>query len=560
KNNMRYEIPPVPGWSHMKTYKAVIVGAGIAGLAAAKTLLDTGVRDFVILEAQDHAGGRINSVTLNGGWVEAGAQWIHGQNNEVWRLAHKYNLLSDITSSEGEGPYLREDGVEFQPSLVKEVQSVVERILEECEQYADENCMKTFPKSIGHHLKSKFEEYLNSCQDSQERRRMKEELYDWHTKFQVIDNSCSSLNKLSAKAWGTYLFSGGKDYVNFNGGYSSLVKNIVNELPANALHLNCPVNIVKWEEKLQVKENYKADSIIQTTNKERLLTNGYKLDALLEKIGHEDRRHSWDSPPVMVLCDNGTFYAADHIIVTCSLGCLKQKYKTMFDPQLPDSMIQAIEDMGFATINKIFLSYKKPWWDTGTKGFQLLWSKYNLCIPSREEKCSWTRDLTGFDVVYGQEAVLVGWVGGKGAELVEELTEEEVGEHCTTLLRQFTRNKNIPLPTRVIRSEWHKNKYVQGGYSHSTEKCDVSSAGPSDLIQPVYSQVYYNNIPSERKHPVVMLAGEAAHEHYFSTTHGAYETGQKQGRVILDYLKSQSMLPVVKKQPSLEYSLQQVQL
>ena len=51
----------------------------------------------------------------------------------------------------------------------------------------------------------------------------------------------------------------------------------------------------------------------------------------------------------------------------------------------------------------------------------------------------------------GQKGVLVGWVGGRGAELVEEVTEQEIGEHCTQLLRQFTRNKHIPLPVRVIR-------------------------------------------------------------------------------------------------------------
>jgi monoamine oxidase len=58
---------------------------------------------LVLYSAQDHPGGRISSVFHNGGWIEAGAQWIHGQNNEVWKLAHKYDLLSTVTSSEGEG-------------------------------------------------------------------------------------------------------------------------------------------------------------------------------------------------------------------------------------------------------------------------------------------------------------------------------------------------------------------------------------------------------------------------------------------------------------------------
>lgn len=63
------------------------------------------VKVFILVSysAQDHPGGRINSVFHNGRWIETGAQWIHGENNEVWKLADKYDLLSTVTSCEGEG-------------------------------------------------------------------------------------------------------------------------------------------------------------------------------------------------------------------------------------------------------------------------------------------------------------------------------------------------------------------------------------------------------------------------------------------------------------------------
>jgi hypothetical protein len=72
----------------------------------------------------------------------------------------------------------------FDPALVEEVCQVVTEILQECEQYADGYCaMETIPKSIGHHLKQKFEKYLDGClEDSKEQRCMKEELYDWHVR------------------------------------------------------------------------------------------------------------------------------------------------------------------------------------------------------------------------------------------------------------------------------------------------------------------------------------------------------------------------------------------
>ena len=46
---------------------------------------------------------------------------------------------------------------------------------------------------------------------------------------------------------------------------------------------------------------------------------------------------------------------------------------------------QAIEDMGYAAINKIFLDFKKPWWTADIKGFQLIWPKdSNAVVPHND--------------------------------------------------------------------------------------------------------------------------------------------------------------------------------
>ena len=61
------------------------------------------------------------------------------------------------------------------------------------------------------------------------------------------------------------------------------------------------------------------------------------------------------------------------------------------------------------------------------------------------------RDLSGFDVLPYQTGVLIGWVGSFGAQIVEDISEEEIGRQCTDTLRQFTRREDIPLPKRVVR-------------------------------------------------------------------------------------------------------------
>ena len=61
--------------NNVKNSKVLILGGGIAGITAARTLEVNGI-DFIILEAGKEIGGRIRSDSETG--VELGASWIHG--------------------------------------------------------------------------------------------------------------------------------------------------------------------------------------------------------------------------------------------------------------------------------------------------------------------------------------------------------------------------------------------------------------------------------------------------------------------------------------------------
>ncbi|GJD88328.1 Pseudooxynicotine oxidase [Methylobacterium hispanicum] len=66
----------------------IVVGAGAAGIAAARALAARGIA-VAVLEARDRVGGRAFTTTLRGHAVDLGAHWLHaGPINPLVRLGH----------------------------------------------------------------------------------------------------------------------------------------------------------------------------------------------------------------------------------------------------------------------------------------------------------------------------------------------------------------------------------------------------------------------------------------------------------------------------------------
>jgi monoamine oxidase len=71
--------------------EALIIGAGMAGLTAARALAESGVR-VLVLEAQDRIGGRIHTEHIADEAIELGAEFIHGRSPELWALIEEAGL------------------------------------------------------------------------------------------------------------------------------------------------------------------------------------------------------------------------------------------------------------------------------------------------------------------------------------------------------------------------------------------------------------------------------------------------------------------------------------
>ena len=65
-------------------FDVVVVGAGAAGIGAARRLASSGL-SFVMLEAKDRVGGRVHTLTgRSGAGIDLGAGWLHSADENPW--------------------------------------------------------------------------------------------------------------------------------------------------------------------------------------------------------------------------------------------------------------------------------------------------------------------------------------------------------------------------------------------------------------------------------------------------------------------------------------------
>ncbi len=87
-----------------EVFDVAILGAGMAGLTAARALGERGLR-VLVLEARERVGGRVLSVPVEGGdTVELGAEFVHGRAPDLWALIAE----AGVQTTERDGTMLRE--------------------------------------------------------------------------------------------------------------------------------------------------------------------------------------------------------------------------------------------------------------------------------------------------------------------------------------------------------------------------------------------------------------------------------------------------------------------
>ncbi|XP_077996709.1 peroxisomal N(1)-acetyl-spermine/spermidine oxidase-like [Glandiceps talaboti] len=496
--------------------KVVIMGAGLSGLAAATKLTESQKFDVTVVEGTDRAGGRVHSTWQLGEYpMELGANWLHGcQGNPLFKLAAEHNLLNKNIKQQSsimgswfgdydESEYFyTEFGEHISHKLVERIYEIYSKLSDRYDEYASGALSLDDPMiSLGEVLDKDMKIEIDKLELTQKERNQLFGIVEWIKIVECIDNACQSVNDMSLRWFGEYQVLPGNYYTEFgDGGFISVIDVLLKKLPDNCVQYNKPVKQILWNGIKSGGSEVKDKSIsIETTDGETIL--------------------------------------ADHVIVTCSLGYLKENVDQLFQPAVPEVKKLAIAKLGFGTVNKVFLQFEKQFWDEDVDAFAFVWdvskpvqiAATNDKVGDTEDELrnTWAKNVCSLERITGHDDVLVGWVHGKEGVFVEKLDEEEIKETCVKLLKQFT-GKDIPKVKKTIVTRWHSDQYARGSYSYIA----VGAEGPD---VDVLAKPLYMTTDDNVEIPQVLFAGEATSRPFLSTSHGAFASGVREGERLIAF-------------------------
>ncbi|KAH9922372.1 amine oxidase [Fomitopsis serialis] len=317
---------PLPSGAR-KDATVLILGGGVAGVTAARTLHEQGIDDFIIIEARDELGGRLMShsfgapsrkfaVELGANWVQ-GTQTGNGAENPIWALAKKHNVTT--RSSEYFGSISTYDD-----SGASDFRDIFDASIEDFHKLVASAVCAVIGGRVPKRLvdMSARGGYSLTGSHPESKHQMASEYYQFDWEFGTTPEETSWL----ASSWAhNYTFDPA------SGGFS-------------------------YENLLSVDQRG-FKTLIQAEARESLNPAQVRLNSTVSEINSS--KHG-----VKVTLTDGHVLRADYALCTFSLGVL-QHSDVKFVPPLPAWKREAIHSMSMGTYTKIFLQFpEKFWFDT----------------------------------------------------------------------------------------------------------------------------------------------------------------------------------------------------
>lgn len=459
------------------THDVIIVGAGSAGLYAAKSLIDDGY-DVLIIEATDRIGGRVYSATLGSTRVELGAEehYLADGSNPVWpAIRNEYGNAIYVSAYQGVEAYSTDNGTTT------------------CwfSNTATRNCVNDNDVTL-------VDDFLN-----------------WYWRVDQHQDSTTTIADEVAIEYGVQ--AGDRSYHIYDSSFAGGIF-------ATSLHRLGARSTALQDDQWDLSGGIRAIGDVSLGYSDALETVWWddvvaNSDLLLNSpVISVDTSGS----DVIVSDTSGDRHAARQVIVTVSVGVLQAKMID-FIPDLPASIVDAYNGIGIDMGMKVPMRFTQAWWET--EGTPLSW----LVTEGVAAACWVPSDYkTG-----STDNILLCYPMGDNATALNDIANNAGGGAAgdaaiidailADLDATFPEAPNAATANYIdgIVQNWGAHPFTLGAYSYP--KVGTYTTGNDSRRLDLQVPVANNR---------VFFAGEASHHSHPSTVIGALHEGERAGNEV----------------------------
>ncbi|KAK6432071.1 hypothetical protein LTR95_011762 [Oleoguttula sp. CCFEE 5521] len=311
------ERPVVMSDSARQSVRVGIIGAGFAGLRCADVLLQRGVK-VTIFEARDRIGGRVAQSNALGHVVDLGPNWIHGtDDNPIMKLAQQTDTQLHSWDEEHQAVFDAE-GLSVDPAEAAEFTRLIwdDGLVAAAFKHSNEHGSE-IPASTS--LSDFFVERAGKL-------------------FTDLDAQAASRKRgrflQTASMWGAYVGSA---------------------TDKQSLRFFWLEECIEGENPFVAGTYTKILEAVAATALE-----GAEIRLRARVIGVHSREVEGIQKPIIETA-SGERCKFDEVVVTSPLGWLKRN-TSMFHPPLTARLAQAIDNIGYGTLDKVYLTFPSAFW------------------------------------------------------------------------------------------------------------------------------------------------------------------------------------------------------
>lgn len=491
----------------------VVVGAGLSGLAAAERLASSGIKTLMV-EAQDRIGGRVQSIAVpcackghcksETHHVELGATWFHGTvGNSAYDVAASEKLVpvdtmtsvSEHESNENPNSILHSSTVLFTtPAAYVASDGTVSQL------HPDE-VLSTVVKYTGAvaHLENVSDQtppddalktaIVSLCEYSS-LNRTERAAFRARDLLECSINGCATTSSLSARL--------------------------------NSQFEDLPGDNIRMPEKGMATV---AQTLFQKASQSDATFDILRCApvAIVDVSGGRDN----DAGRARVVLESGDIIIADAVIWTPSVNVTKEAVNLgVFRPNLQPEKISALNDRGMDNIEQVHAILScRPWEIIDGVSVPVLWEEGpdGIKYIDKHEDVTWETGV--FCVSFNEHCnCATVWLSGRHAKNFLKLNAEESRISMEQFLCMVYRQTITVV--ELIKSRWLDNKFIRGSYSYPL-------AGSAENAVDVLS----SPVRRDDGFPILCFAGEATHTSFYSTMHGAIDSGRREADRLLWFLR-----------------------